>query len=321
MIRRLALLAAAAVLFGAPDAVAAPSLRPSVVVSAPLVRLGDIFADAGAEAPAEVAPAPAAGQRTIFDAKWLAAIAHEHHLDWTPGSDYDQVVVERASRAIGGDAIAARLLAEIGATQPIDNAVVLLDNGGVRLVVPADAGDSLTVDGLTFDPRTGRLSAFVSATAGNANAERQRITGRLVFQTDLPVLTRAMSPGEKITAADIGHVIMRRDQVGPDVITDAAALIGKTPRRLLRAEQTVHTGDVQVPIIIHKDELVTIVLDTPTLHLTAQAKALDDGTMGAAIRVANTSSNRIVDATVRGPNTVSITPTTIIADSAQTPAE
>lgn len=321
MIRSLALLAAAAVLFGAPDAVAAPSLRPSAVVAAPIICLGDIFTDAGADARAEIAPAPAAGQRTIFDARWLAAIAHEHHLDWTPGSDYDQAVVERASHVIGGDAIAARLLAEAGTTQPIDNALVLLDNGGVRLIVPAEAGDSLNVDGLTIDPRSGRLSAFVSAPAGAANAERQRITGRLVFQTDLPVLTHAMSPGETITAADIGHLIMRRDQIGPDAITDAAALIGKTPRRQLRAEQTVHAGDVQVPIIIHKDELVTIVLDTHTLHLTAQAKALDDGTMGAAIRVANTSSNRIVDATVRGPNTVSVTPTTMVADSAQTTAQ
>lgn len=324
-LRSLTLILAAALVGASAVADAAPALRPSVVVAAPIVRLGDLFADAGKEASAEVATAPGPGQRTIFDARWLAAIAQEHHLGWAPGSDYDEVVVERASRAIGADAIAAKLLDEIAATRPIDHAAVQLDNGGLRLVIPAEADDAIAVDGLTVDPQSGRLSAYVSAPAEDAGAPRVRVTGRLVIQTDLPVLTRPMAPGETITGADVGHRLVRRDAIGADAVTDAAALIGKTPRRLLRADDVVRSGDVQVPVIVHKNDLVTIVLDTPTLHLSAQAKALDDGTMGAAIRVANTSSNRVVDAIVRGPNTVAVAspmttasvPTTTVAAAAQ----
>lgn len=305
MLRSFALVLVAA-LVGAPTAEAAPTLRPSVTVSAPVVRLGDLFADAGKEAAVEVAAAPGPGQRTVFDARWLAAIAQEHHLGWAPGSDYDEVVVERASRAIGADAIAGKLLAEIGATRPIEHATVQLDNGGLRLVVPAEADESIAIDGLTVDPQSGRLSAYVSAPAEDATAPRVRVTGRLVLQTELPVLNRAMAAGETITAADISHRLVRREAIGADAVTDDAALVGKTPRRSLRADEIVRVGDVQVPIIVHKNDLVTILLDTPTLHLSAQAKALDDGTMGAAIRVSNTSSNRVVDAIVRGPNTVSV---------------
>ena len=40
---------------------------------------------------------------------------------------------------------------------------------------------------------------------------------------------------------------------------------------------------------------------------SAQGKALEDGGMGAAIRIANTKSNRVIDATVAGPNLVAVT--------------
>jgi flagella basal body P-ring formation protein FlgA len=43
------------------------------------------------------------------------------------------------------------------------------------------------------------------------------------------------------------------------------------------------------------------------MRLTAQGKALEDGGMGAAIRIANTKSGRVVEAVVTGPNLVDIT--------------
>ena len=64
----------------------------------------------------------------------------------------------------------------------------------------------------------------------------------------------------------------------------------------------MRAGDVQMPILVHKGDLVIIVLNTPSLQLTAQGKALEDGAMGAAIRVANTQSGRVIDAVVAGPN-------------------
>jgi flagella basal body P-ring formation protein FlgA len=303
--RLIALLAAAAVI-AAGQAAAEPLLRPSVVVSGDTIRLGDIFGGAGAHAAEAVAPAPAPGTHVTYGARWLASVAHEHHLAWSPGSPYDQVSIERASHIIGGDAIASRLLAELAARQPVNNATIQLDNPGLRFVVPADAGDAMAVDGFTFDHRTGRLSAVVSAPAGAPDAERQRITARVIYRTELPVLNHPLAPGDVITAEDLSQIKMRRDRIGPDVVADAGQLIGKTPRRPLRAEQPIRTGDVQVPVVIHKGELVTIVLETPSMRLTARGKAVADGAMGAAIPVANTNSKRVVDAVVTGPNTVTV---------------
>jgi flagella basal body P-ring formation protein FlgA len=275
-------------------------------VSGATIHLGDIFNDAGPQASDAVAPAPAPGTHVTYSANWLAAVAREHHLAWTPGSPYDQISVERASQIIGSDAIASRLLAELATHQSVTDATILLDNPGLQLIAPANAGTAIAVDGFTFDSRTGRLSAYVSAPAGDPNAERQRVTARVVYKTAVPVLNRPLSPGELITAQDIGQMKMRRDSVGPDVVLDASQLVGKTPRRPLRAEQPIRTGDVQAPVVIHKGDLVTIVLETPTMRLTAQGKAVEDGSMGAAIQIANTQSKRIIDAVVTGPDSVAV---------------
>ncbi len=52
---------------------------------------------------------------------------------------------------------------------------------------------------------------------------------------------------------------------------------------------------------MHRGDLVTVVLETPSLQLTAQGKALEDGAKNALVRVENTKSNRVIDAAVAGP--------------------
>jgi flagellar basal body P-ring formation protein FlgA len=294
-------------------AAAEPTLRPAVTVKGPVIRLGDLFADAGAQAADVVAPAPPPGSRTIFNAAWLQAAAHEHHLAWEPGSSFDQAVVERASRSIGAEAIAARLRAEIAKRAPIEDAELRLDDLALRLLVPAEAADTIAVDGLVVEPRSGRFSAMVTAPAGSTDASPRRVTGRLIRMIALPVLSRAMSPGETIGAGDIETLRLAAESVPTDTLGEARVLIGKTPRRPLRAREPLRAADVAAPVVVHKGDLVTIVLDTPTMRLTAEGKALEDGAMGAAIPVANTKSNRVIEVLVSGPNIVAVDPRPLLA--------
>lgn len=313
MIARLGIAAVLAFACLAAPAMAEPGLRPAATVEGPVIRLGDLFADAGPRAADIVAPAPPPGSRTIFDAAWLAATAQEHGLVWRPQSRFDQATVERASRTISLDAITHRLLEEVASREPIGNTEFQFDNPAPRLLVSAESADSIAVEALTIDGRTGRVSAFIAAPAGDAQAERQRVSGRLLRMTDLPVLARPIAPGETITARDVETLRIRADRVAQDSVTDAREMIGKTPRHPLRAHEPLRLVDVQVPVVVHKGDLVTILLETPTMRLTAQGKAVDDGGMNAAIRIANTKSNRVIDATVIGPNLVTVTPAAQLA--------
>jgi flagella basal body P-ring formation protein FlgA len=89
-------------------------------------------------------------------------------------------------------------------------------------------------------------------------------------------------------------------------VTDPALLVGKTPRRPLRANAPLRPGDVELPIVIHRNDLVLIVLERPGMYMTAQGKALEDGGQGAVIRVANTQSSRTIDAVILGAGRVGV---------------
>ena len=281
-----------------------PMLQPNVTVAGDTIHLGDLFRDAGAHASDPVAPAPVPGTRVTFNAAWLGSIAREHHLDWQPSSDFDQASVERAARVIDADTVAQRILAAVVAETPNGDATIQLDNPGLRFIVPAEASDEMALEGLNVDQRTGRFSVFVTAPANSDAAQHQRVGGRVVYQETIVVPSRGMAIGDVFAQSDVTTIKLPRERVASDAIADAAQLIGKAARRVLRAREIVRAGDVAQPLVVHKGDLVSIELDTAAMQLSAQGKALDDGAMGAAIRVSNTQSNRIIDATVAGPNQV-----------------
>lgn len=303
---RILLLSVVALAAGISGALAQPTLKASSTVQGGVIRLGDLFADAGAHAADVVAPAPPPGSRTIFDARWLATQAREHQLDWQPTSSFEQASVERATRVIGSDTVIGRLLDEIAQHQSIDGIELQLDNPGLRLVVAREASDTISVDGLIIDPRSGRFSAMVATPADDIAAEPLRVSGRLIRTSRVPVLTHTLAPGDTIAAGDIEFLSLRAERLGGDTVLDPRELIGKTPRHALRPHEAIHGPDIQVPLVVHKGDLVTIILETPSMRLTAQGKALDDGGVHAAIRVANTKSGRIIDAAVIGANLVTV---------------
>ena len=304
--RHLLITAALALAIAPGVARADTMLLPSATITGDTIHIADLFRDAGVPASDPVAAAPAPGTRVTYNAAWLGAIAREHHLAWQPSSAFDQVSVERASRVIDADAIGQRILSALAADTPSSDASIKLDNPGLRFVVPAEASDAMAIDGLNLDQHTGRFSVFITAPANSDHAQRQRISGRIVYQVTVAVPAHGMSIGDIFGPADISEVKLPRERVASDAIANPQQLVGKAARRILRAGETVRAGDIAEPIVVHKGDLVTIALNTPGMQLTAQGKAAEDGALGAAIRVANTQSNRVVDAVVAGPNQVVI---------------
>lgn len=300
----LAALFALSIALAAGTARAGVTLKPEVTVTGSIVHLGDLFANAGAAAKDPVAAAPPLGMRATYSAAWLRAVASEHHIAWSPASDFDQAAVTRATRSIEAETIAHRLLEAMAGSAAGGNAEIKLDNPAARLLVPAEAGESLAVDGLTLDARTGRFSAFVSAPPGAPDAQRLRVSGRLVVQVSVAVPSRAVAMNEVLGAADIETITLPRSRLASDTLTEASQLIGKSAVHVLRPDQPVRAGDVQAPLLVRKGDLVTIALRTPNMELTAQGKALEDGAAGANIRVTNTQSKRVIDVTVDGPGLV-----------------
>ena len=316
----LAILAALALSVLAPPAAAAPAaeaapvtLRQSVTVSGRLVRLGDLFVPAGDKAEAAVAYAPAPGKRAIFDARWLYRVARAYGLNWRPLSIHEKAVVARESIVIGRREIADHILAALVAKGVDADMRVELSNRMLRIHVPGDSTATVAVEDVAYEPRTRRFIAIVAAPADDPAARRIRVTGRVHRVIDVPVLTRRVLAGEVIRERDVKWIAMRSDRLQRDTIQDPGALIGKSPRRGLRAGVPVRVSDVRLPVLVPRRSLVTIMYRVRSMTLTAQGRALEDGGAGDTVRIANTQSNTVVQAVVTGANRVSVQPAGPIA--------
>jgi flagella basal body P-ring formation protein FlgA len=219
--------------------------------------------------------------------------------------------VPAAGRAVGvveAEDITARLRALIpdNTLGPLSTGSALtveLDNAGLRLSVPPGRSATVGVESLAVDPRTGRLSAQIFAPADDPRAERVKITGRVRASIDIPVLNRVVAPGEVITANDVEWATIRSERLNPSTVIALADLIGKSPRRSVRPLEPVRSIDIQTPVVVKRGDIITITVQTDHMFLSAQGRALEDGGSGSTIRVANTKSNRVIDAVVTGPGT------------------
>lgn len=289
---------------GAAETPLAMMLNNRVVVEDRLVRLGDLFSGLGEAAATPVARAPEPGNRAEVDARWLAAVAKAYGLPWRPSSQFDRAVIERASLIIDGARIEESVRDALR-DQGLDPKMSLvLDNPGQRLHLSTDATPSLGVAGLSFDRVSGRFSAQILAPAEGAPQARAVVTGRVIEMAEVPVLRRRIESGEVIRSEDIDWISLRSDRLGRDAVIDIADLLGKSPRRPVRPGEPLRRGDLREPILVPKNSLVTIRLETPRMILTAQGRSLEPGAKGDAIRVMNTKSNKIINAVVTEPGIV-----------------
>lgn len=305
----LALLGLAAAL-AAPGSAGASTdpvvLRPSVVVEGRVITLGDLFTGAGKQAGVAVAYAPAPGKRAVFDVRWLYRVAQSHGLKWRPLTMQDQAVVERASTLVGRDEIESQILDAL-VRQGVDStAKVELSNRLLQIHLPEGSAAGIAVEDITYNARTGYFAAVIAAPANSPAAERHRVTGRAYRVQDIPVLARRVLPGEVIRENDLEWISMRADQVRPDTVIDAGELVGKSPTHLLRLGRAIRTREIGDPVLVPKRGLVTILFQRPNMTLTAKGRALEDGSEGDTIRIANTQSNTIIEAIVVGAHTVAV---------------
>ncbi len=289
-------------------------LRDVGVVNGNLVRLGDLFINAGEKALRDVGYAPAPGRRMVFDARTLYRLARIHGLNWTPMSLHDKAVIQRESIVVSGaeveDSIQAALLDK---GIDIEGVEVELNNPLLKLHLPADATQTVEVEGLNYSVGNGRFSAILTIPADGLSVRRVRVAGRVYRMSGVPVLARRVMRGDIITERDIEWLQLRSGRIPHNTALDAAALVGLSPKRTLRAGAPIRISEVQQPILVSKGAHVTLVLETPSMVLTARGRALQNGGRGDTIQVTNAQSHAVVEGVVTSAGIVAVSPSGAVA--------
>ncbi|WP_026986522.1 flagellar basal body P-ring formation chaperone FlgA [Fodinicurvata fenggangensis] len=282
------------------------SLNRSIVVEEEFVRLGHIFSGLEAQADTPIGRAPKAGTRVQLEARWLATLARNYGVDWSPSSHLEYAEVERASIRLERGELLAMIEAAFQDRGEEGELEISLEEPQDTLHIPRVDGAEAGIVGLERSEESNRFAARLVYPDNGSPLVRLELRGRAYELVEVPVVNKRVSRNDIIAESDIVWESRRIDRLHRDTVTDAQRMIGKSPRRTLRAGSSLRGNDLAEPILVAKNSGVTIRYRNANMHLTVSGRALEEGTDGAVIRVMNTKSNQVIEAVVEDTGLVSV---------------
>lgn len=302
-----------------------PKLKELVVVTAEIVRIGDLVDNAGPNANVAVFRSPDLGSTGGVPLARVIEALSPYKIAALDTAGISEVVVTRLSRAITAKEIEARIVRALAGQYGFGDAKnlsITFDRDVQAVHVERSATEQLQVARLYVDPRTGRFNIALELSGSDAAHRLSlRYSGTAVETVEAAVLSRTLNRGEIIKPSDV--TLERRPKAelaGEYVGTEAA--VGFAAKRPLHAGAVLRSGDLMKAEVVQRNEPVTIAYEVPGVLLTARGKALESGAVGDVVSVLNIQSNRTVQTTVTGPGRVSVaaavlTPTTVTAPASE----
>lgn len=297
-------------------------LRAEVVVDGEQVRLGHLVEGLDARSDQPVFRAPAPGTKGTIRADRVIAAARDMGVEGIETGALRAVTIHRQGRVISRvdlQGIVAKALAERGARGDLE---IVLDDHISPRTVDANRRDDIRITRLVRDPATGRFEARASL-EGDLASDSWVLTGSVLETRAIAVPAQDIERGDAIDARKL--VVVRRpvNQITADMVTADGDLNGMVPRRQLKAGEPIRNADLAKPILVEKNQLVTVIYHSSGLTLSMRGRAQGAGTMGEAVRVQNPQSKRIVEGVVSGQAQITISappaPTPSLAEAASAP--
>ncbi len=288
----------------------AAQLRSKVQVEGPLVTLGDLIEGAGDQADIAVFRAPDLGTSGIISARRVIEAAAHHGLK-ADADGVGSVSVWRVSRAVEAHQIENAVRIDLKRRGLIgEDTTVSLAVAGLRepLHLPAAVTAAPRVRALDHSEGLGEFTAQVTIVDDLDNPVfTTRVRGKITHFVTLPVLTRRINRHEIIGRDDVAlKRIEKKD--APDQVLTLADVVGQAATRSMRQGATVIGRDLTAPIVVRRNTIVTMLVRSGRLILSAKGRALSDAAAGDIISVINTSSNRIIEGRVTPSGTIEIDP-------------
>lgn len=280
------------------------SLKENVEIGTKYVKLGDIFANVGDKADIKVLQAPKAGRQITLGAQDLFRIARNNRLDWQPEGSFYFVKITRLGEEVSSAEIEKLVRDSLSGEGVSADSEITFSTKKIALFVPLGEDTELSLSGFSYNPRNGQFSATIKS--GTDEADTVRVSGRVFPSVAVPVLSKDIDAGQIITDADITMLAMRKDLVRGRVISTAKDAIGKEARRTMRAGDLITRDDLTERYEVEKGKLITVMFSLKNMTLSAQAKALENGSVGDVIKVVNPASKQVFAATVTGLNSASV---------------
>lgn len=188
----------------------------------------------------------------------------------------------------------------------VPKADVGMSTGSPATLYSADHPIKLVVHALQVDTNSRRWQAQANILANGKTETVRPISGTYMALIDVPVLTKQLSRGDIVEAADISIKSISERNIRKDTVTDAKQLIGQSPRATISSNRPIRVSEISAPLVIKKGDTVQMTFTNPFMSLKTNGIALQDGAKGEMIRVKNEKSERAVSGRVAAAGRVEV---------------
>jgi flagella basal body P-ring formation protein FlgA len=278
----------------------ASELTGKTAVTANVVTVGDLFTNAGGSSDHVLAPAPAVGDVLNLTSTDLLRVAKAFHLKWE-AKDNTGVTIERDAISIDNKKIIGILNDSELKSKLAPGAEFQLTNIHDAIVIPGHEALDFAISDTNLDEQNKLFSAVLNITRDHKLLKQVTLEGTASVMVNVPVLKFSMAYDTVITENDVSEIRMPESQLRGDAIFKKDDLIGMTAKRTLPANEIITQQDVNPPVLVKRNDLVTIIYKSGPIQLSSKARSLGNGSIGDNIQFLNTTSKKTFEAKVTGP--------------------
>ncbi|MBE0578392.1 flagellar basal body P-ring formation chaperone FlgA [Devosia sp.] len=284
---------------------AAPVLKSDIVVTAPIVTIGDMFDAAGpiAEQPLFRAPNPGtSGMVSVTDI--VAALARIGIEEFETGG-LDGVRVSRAAAVIDEAVLTDLITADLSARGIISKGMTVdtLFSVPVKPLNAEAVAEPASVISLRYLPGSG---AFTARFAIAGIEQPLDVSGSIELMIAAPHINASLPAGTLLSADNIEMRPVPLKFVESTGVARLEDVVGKSLVRQSREGMMLKATDVSVPLLISKNDAVTIYFRNGPMTLTVKGQAVTGAAAGGLVQVINLMSKRVISATAISAGAVEV---------------
>ena len=284
-------------------------------VGSKLIRLGDISKIKGEDQlqvkklqSIVLTKAPSPGEKREISAHYIEAKVEHSGIDTsTVRLDIPKKIqVARKAVEVSSQKIEEIVRRFILKKMPWDPEQVSIKFSDTKDIVLAVGNVTYEVVPHKKEDYLGNTNLQVIFMVGGREEKRIWVTARIDVNQEVVVSNHSLKRHYIITKEDIRLEKKNLKELPAGVITNPFEVIGKRTRRTVDPDVPLRLNCLEVPPLVRRGDMVTIVVETDVLKITTQGMVTEDGGKGEMVRVINTGSRREVFARVIDARTVEI---------------
>lgn len=286
-------------------------LKTNVEVHKDVVTLGDIFENITRYKTEPVFKSPPLGRAGTVRIERLIEAAETYNFTFETPTKLRKITISRPARTIKADAIKTQLIRKLSKHNPLRNGgeyQLTFKNMPDGIVLPLSYSGKLKLEKFSYNKLQNSFKAHFLPLEARGRRYQKIITGSAIEVVKRPVINREVRRGDTISASDIEIRTFRPNRIPKNSLRNSTEIIGMTAAQNLRIGSFIKTADIDKPVLIKKNQLVTLILERPGMSLKTQGKAMDNAGLNETISVMNIHSKRIVHGIAQAPGVVKIQP-------------